>query len=381
MVHRDLDALPPSYRPTARALAQAVDALAGGDRAAAAGHLMLAAATCPDPHQAHHLRAAHRSWLTGADFDELESSVLGLGTGPLIATFAPENERLRSIQFGVIEGSEQDALDHLLSQLNRFEEWLGLLSSGERETMDRLIIARVLARSGPMSPGTLHTRLPDSSLRRAEIGSISVFWRTMLRERWWRNSVAPLALATLAPGDAAQVSADAHLRWYATRYACYQVGPGPDRELFGEDWGPLMITKADVLAALARTWLVEEGAVSASESREAACTLVAMALRGAADARRGEGPRSHERAGMLQLVWLASRGGIEAGADGIVVNVEATFEAARELAIELASIAVQRDTGRARALLNRGEQVPDFIEAALQLAVVLPFERREPLFD
>ena len=106
------------------------------------------------------------------------------------------------------------------------------------------------------------------------------------------------------PDQAVLVTPPAHLRWYATRFGTYQVGPVLSEEQFEEDWGPLVITRADLTSMLARTWLALEGEVHPQEAMDATCTMVAMAFRALADAELGDAPPAHAAASVLQLWWL-----------------------------------------------------------------------------
>jgi len=374
VVRRDLGGIPTAHQPTARALVEAADALEVGDKERAGARLLGAATGSLQPRLAAHLRAAHHTWVSRSGQAELEASLLAGTAGPLVAPFHAESGQAPgAIQVGVVLSAEQERLDHLLGHLHRFEDWLELSAAGERPPRDRLVVARLLARAGDVEPGAVHTHL------RGEAGSLSVFWSAMLRERVWRDGVRPCAELCLVPADAARVTADAHLRWYAARSGAEQLGPGVDRSRFGEDRAPLRLAWADAIGALARAWLVEELVADEEERAEAACTYVAAALRTLADARSGDEPPAHGAASTLELRRLWRAGALRLEQGRLAVDVDATLASARALCTELAAIAVQRDVDRARVLLH-GEGLPRELEALVTDVLELPGVERVPVF-
>lgn len=374
VVRRDLAAVPAAHQPAARALLEAADALEAGDRERAGTKLLTAATISLQPRLAAHLRAAHQTWVTGSGQQELEASLLAGTAGPLVAPFhAPADRVLGSIQVGVLLAAEQGRLEHLLGNLHRFEDWLELSGEGERPPRDRLVVARLLARSGDLEEGATSTHYAG------EAGSVSVFWSTMLRERSWRDGVRPCAERCLAPSDAARVTADAHLRWTAACGAADQLGPDMDLARFGADRAPLQEAWADAVGALARAWLVEELVADDAERGEAACTFVAAALHALADARRGTGRDAQGTAAALELRRLWSAGALKLEEGRLAVDADATLECARELCHELAAIAVQRDADRARVVLH-GEGLPPELEDLVSDAALLPRVEAAPLF-
>ncbi len=363
----DLDRVPPAHQPTARALLQAAAALETGDREAAGASLLIAAAGSPQPHLASHLRAAHRTWMSKAGHAELEATLLATTDEPLIAPFwAAPGEPLNSIQVGLVQGREQVPVDHLLANLNAFEEWLGRGNDQPHAATDRVVIARLLGRAGSVAPTAVHTRAPAGPTRGEEAGSVSVLWRTMLHELRWKANVEVTAAHILAPTAAVRVTPNAHLRWHAARFATFQVGPSLDGETFGDVASSLMNAKASTLAALARVWLAQEGEVAPSEKGDALCTWVAMALQTLVDADRGYATPLEKKAAQLVLAWLFERQAIVLNEGRVVVRITATLAAGHALVEELAIVAVQRDVGRARALLKQSETLPDVVETAIE---------------
>lgn len=378
----DTGRVPQAHLTTAGALIRAAQALEAGDRRAAGEELGRAAASSPQPDLAEHLSAASNTWETGGGAERVEATLLRAGSGPLIAPlFVAPSGHIESIQLGTVDVDEQAPLDYLLGNLNRFEEWAGIGGRGDRASRDRVVIARLIARGGAVEDGSMHTYLPEDSARREAVGSCSVFWRGMLLECWWKPGVKPVAELLLVPDQAALVTPEAHLRWYATRFGTYQVGPRLLREHFGEDWDALVTTRADVTSMLARTWLALEGTVHPQEAMDATCTLVAMAFRALADAESGEASAAQARAARLQLQWLVELGAIVLEEGRVRIDGRVARDASKALITELATIAVQRDASRGRALLDRGDRLPEEWRALYRAAARLPREERVPVFE
>jgi len=238
-----------------------------------------------------------------------------------------------------------------------------------------------------MPLGSMHTRLPASAARRAELGSLEIFWKTMTRERWFACEVLPAARASLVPEDAAQVTPRGHLSFYVARFSAYQLGPQKVGELSlrehftRETLGPLVIAKADLLGTLVHEWLIEEGLRAPEVSAEALTSLVAMCFRALADVRMDNAPPAHGLASSLILNRMLRGGGIqrETGARWSV-NLPEVRRVARALALEILVIHRSGDVERARRLFSEeGHPLPE-LEPAIERVTNVELVDRAPEF-
>ena len=239
-VETELDGLPTGAREVVDRLLQAMDefplAWPAGDptwAARVAAEIDAAAQVARDADLERHLRAAQVA-LVGGDAGELENSLLHLPTaGVLASLFDPSGkaDTVRALQVGIVDREEQAWLDHYLAHLAEFESWLGWEGAGPRPPRHRSIVANLIRRVGDMPLGSMHTRLPADRARRAELGSLEIFWKRMTRERWFTCEVLPAAREALVPEDAARVTPRGHLSFYVARFATYQIGPQKVGEL------------------------------------------------------------------------------------------------------------------------------------------------------
>ena len=356
----------------------------------AAGALRAAAVVSCGPSgtgRAAFLRAAAEV-LTGDRSDsELDPLWIALGdvaTVPVLAAAslpAESNTAARfTLDIGAVVAGDQRWVRAFLGRLAEFERTLplpaGYVPRGPYP--DRILIADLLVRGGANPTGRpSQTRLPADAARRKELGSHWVFWRNNMRERWFADSIAPAASALLDSEQRPLATADAHLRFYATRFATYQLGPqtvrtatGPHsfEEYFGTWWGPLSIVKADLLGVLAHEWLIGDKLEPAAASTENLVMLVVMNFVALADAENGAAPPTHRAASNLVLQRLRSRGALtfDDARQTWHVDVDRTRAAARELVAEVLEIHGSGDRERAAALFAQTTAPDPQIMAALE---------------
>ncbi|HKE00251.1 MAG TPA: hypothetical protein VKE69_04520 [Planctomycetota bacterium] len=251
-------------------------------------------------------------------------------------------------------------------------------------------IANLFIRGGSVSESTSSsTFLPSDPALRRERGLSGVFWKNVMETAWWRHGVAPTVPLVLIPEQVALPTAAALLRFYATRFTTYELGPQevqtpagpvPLAERFGELNDPLGIAKADLLAVLAHEWLIAKGTMPKTTSDENLAMLVVMSFRALQDALDGKAPPPHEAASALVLNTLRERGAIaiDAEKDRWRVDLAKTRAAVRQLAGEILEVQASGDLARARALVKERGRIGPELRRTLDRVAALPAEKLAP---
>lgn len=300
-----------------------------------------------------------------------------------------------SLELGLMDADARSWIEPYLARLDELEASLplpsGLPDAALGPKRDALVIADVFWRGGARAGSTaLSTFLPADRSRAEETGRTYVFWRNLVERRWYEREIAPAVDQVLVPDQRAAATAGAHLRFYATRFTTYQLGPqsaatdggrAPLREHFGELYGPLVIAKADLLGVLAHEWLIAEGIEPPELSFENLAMLVVMAFRALADVELGEAPPPHPA--NLQLSFFRDRGAVELERESGLWRFDPAKlrAAARELVAEILAIHATGDLERGRRLLDRHGAPGEEIAATVARVAALGAPQAEVTFE
>ena len=348
--------------------------------AAALGRAAERAAAAGSPALGAYLEIAGGALLSG-EVGELEAAWMAAGSEPFVVILGPAGAGgdgeppIHHLEIGIPDGAEHRWVDPLLERMADFERWLPLEAehrSGPENLRASIVVANAVLRGGSLAgssgPGQY---LPFDRGLRESLGRRDVFWKNLAAEAWYANEVRFVAERSLVEGQRELATAGAHLRFYATRFAMYQLGPQGVwteagrvslREHFGESWGPLQVLKADVLAILAHEWLIEQGLQPAETSGENLAMAITMAFLGAA-----EELEAHRRAGLVALGTLARRGAMRLDPSGTwAFEPERVRAVLRELAAEVFAIHASGDRERAEALLARYARPAKAIDGTLR---------------
>lgn len=226
LVRTEEATVPADVRPTLRGLAELDLAR---DDARLAPELERLAEPCGEAELARVLAAAARALAEG-DEAQLEAANLLFERGPAIAVIGPRREDgARGLEVGLTAPGESAWVETWLGSLASFEAWIGLPPGRPFPRVGplrRIAVADVVTRGGARAgSASINTFLPADVELRPALGRLSVFWRNLVRERWYLPECLPTAERVLAPEWLARFTAEAHLRWYATRFSTYQLGP------------------------------------------------------------------------------------------------------------------------------------------------------------
>lgn len=372
----DASALPPAERRVLRHLATAARELPAADSPAADGPVpgeLRAAAEQAEAGGldalAAYLRAVAAAIGGEAPAAAAERLRRAIDGGDLVVALIPapdDREPTWALRAGVRDPAEQRWVEPWLAGLAEFESWLPAppRAAASAVPASRIVIARPAVQGGAAAGScSASTFLPAARELADEIGRDYLFWKDLAARCWYAGEVAPSAPLVLVPEQARLATAGAHLRFYATRFSTYQLGPqtspaGDGRRLglrqrFGEQWGPTVIAKADLLGVLAHEWLIERGLRPADESDENLAMLVVMAFRAWRDSEAGEAPPGHAPASRLEIRRLRRSGALtwEPDSDRWRLDLPRARQAVRELAREILDVHARGDVEAARALL------------------------------
>lgn len=214
---------------------------------------------------------------------------------------------------------------------------------------------------GSTSPGSY---LPFDRTLNASVGRTWIIYDNLLPASWFAARVKPAADAVM-PSLAPQVTANAHLRWYALRTPIYDAGPNLTRaqlDAFGTDKDPLRIVKADTLCTLA-----------AGASDEDLATLLAVTFNTLYELYAGQAPPAHRPASNALVNWAVARNALRFDREKGVwtADLPALRTAVRDLAHEILAIESTLDTARARALFTKyGNATPEIDRTVVTIAAL-----------
>ena len=232
-------------------------------------------------------------------------------------------------------------------------------------------IGNLVLRAGASSQSTGPATYPpfDANLR-PQTGRSWFHWRNMMAANWFGREICPTALAALSPAVMRNVSADAHLRWYANRFVMYDIGPEivhgePIAKLLGETRDPLVIVKADALAVLANQWLGDQKLKARSPLAEDLATLLAITFHTLNDVIKGSAPPQHRGSSCIMLNWGLQHGGLLPTEGGWNIDNAKVLAALQSLTRELLEIETSADKNRAAKLLAEYGTITPPIQAVL----------------
>jgi hypothetical protein len=314
----------------------------------------------------------------GGDPVAAEQSFKATVPAPVVVLVRLQKPDLGASPFSDVMIGVRDANDVWLQTLeSRLEEFArtvpGYSPTWQRSDTPRGVsfIGNLVLRGGASAQSTAPATYPpfDAALR-PRTGRSWIHWRNMMRANWFEREIRPTGLAALAPAVARSAAADAHLRWYAIRFAMYDIGPEivrgePIAKLLGETRDPLEIAKADSLAILADQWLADQKVIARPPLAEELSTLAAVTFHTLNDVIKGTAPPQHRGATCLLLNWCIRNGGLLPGEGGWNLNTAKMFASLQSLTREILEIETSANQERAAKLLAQYGSVTPPIQAAL----------------
>ncbi len=213
--------------------------------------------------------------------------------------------------------------------------------------------------------------LPFDRAMNPQVGRTWIVYDNMLPAGWFATRVKPAAEKVL-PSLASNVTADAHLRWYALRPPQYDGGrplSRADLEKFGEDRDALRILKADVFCTLA-----------AGATDEDLATLLALSLLTYQEAVSGDAPPPHQVASAMLINKAIERDAIRFRRDVWTADLDRFVDVVREVASELLTIEATLNVQRAHAMVMKYGHATKELDRTAALIAALPKKTIEPRY-